>query len=135
MGLGSIFTFYFGKLKKGISVTETKDRGIHVNTYNRAISLSPHLFSRHFPVQHSKENQWNPRLEYSEREWQTIIAMEEEIKAEFQKNGFNFDDEGEVLKKCNCFTTFALEFHSNFQKLILPILIICSFRSYFLHQL
>lgn len=56
-------------------------------------------FSRHFLSakvvlffqQTKKEKRPNPRL---------ATAMEEEIKAEFLKNGFSLDDEAEILNKC-----------------------------------
>lgn len=50
IGAWKYFHFLFWEVEKGYFRHRNKGRGIHVNTYNRAISLSPHLFSRHFPV-------------------------------------------------------------------------------------
>lgn len=51
--------------------------------------------------------------------------MEEEIKAEFQKNGFNFDDEGEVLKKC---LTFCINYN------LKPSDLVSSWEVYYLNR-
>ena len=44
--------------------------------------------------------------------------MEEEIKAEFKKNGFTLDEEEEILNKCECDPHFALESSPNLRKLV-----------------
>lgn len=63
--------------------------------------------------------------------------MEEEIKAEFNKNGFTLDEEQEILQKCEC--SFSFPFLPSNPVRILPQLVpflifFYSLRSYILHS-
>lgn len=63
--------------------------------------------------------------------------MEEEIKAEFNKNGFTLDEEQEILQKCEC--SFSFPFLPSNPVRILPQLVpflifFDPLRSYILHS-
>lgn len=45
------------------------------------------------------------------------MAMEEEIKAEFRKSGFDFDDEEEVLSKCKLVSLYIAKILPSAQKI------------------
>lgn len=63
--------------------------------------------------------------------------MEEEIKAEFNKNGFTLDEEQEILQKCECSFSFPF-LPSNLVRILpqlVPFLIFFDpLRSYILHS-
>lgn len=47
---------------------------------------------------------WSSQVDGREPlEWErlNVTALEDDIKAEFQKSGFNFEKEEEILKKCD----------------------------------
>ncbi|KAF7839819.1 DNA polymerase alpha subunit B [Senna tora] len=72
--------------RKGITGIGCPDIYIYTSTSN----FPPFLLITHWHT-HIRET-----LELEQKD----MAMEEEIKAEFRKSGFGFDDEEEILKKC-----------------------------------
>lgn len=62
--------------------------------------------------------------------------MKEEIKSEFEKAGFNLDEEEEILSKCNRFFFFPLLINRVMLLISLYTELFCKIcRSHLLHQL
>ena len=71
-----------------------------------------------------------------------IAAMEEEIKAEFEKSGFSLDQDDQILSKCTISLTLLplpsspkLSFSSLFGRIMSLVSFLLSIRSNVLHQL